>query len=353
MFLFLLYVFCSNFGKVWKNRLSLVSRESSAQEEQDVVTACFSTPTAVTAQQQRMEYALTVISMFKMEKMSLRSWVQHHIYEGVDHFILIDNNERGNDEACELKAYVESGIVTLVRDHSRHSQAALLNQYLSPFLSRTKWVLSIDMDEYVYARNVGKHGGLTIAQVLESVPAEVHVILLPWKVYIAPYSVHVGDVSRAITERRHMGANCNVKWVGRGSSVAKANIHMPTIRESLLPGNCTVRLPDMSCLVVPEKNPIITCPREPMLNFPLHVNHYQTQSREYFFLSKMHRGAADNPAHENVRNWDYFDGANSNDTIEDAELALKRFNRTKEDRFTLDRLVCRTKRSAGNAPEWC
>jgi hypothetical protein len=326
---------------------------SPVHKQLDAATVCFTPLATLAAQQRSMHYTLTVISMFKREKVSLLSWVQHHIYEGVDHFILIDNNESGNDEACELKAYVESGIVTLLRDNSRHSQAALLDQYLSPFLSRTKWVLSIDLDEYVYARNVGKYGGLTITQVLDSVPAEAHVILLPWKVYVAPYSVHVGDVSRAVTERRHMGTNCNVKWIGRGSSIAKASIHVPTIREDALFGNCSVRLPDMTCRTVLGESPVIACPQEPMSNFPLHLNHYQTQSREYFFLSKMHRGSASTPVFDKVRDWGYFERANSNDTIEDAELALKRFNRIKKDRLTVDKLVCQTKRAVGNAPEWC
>jgi hypothetical protein len=38
----------------------------------------------------------------------------------------------------------------------------------------------------------------------------------------------------------------------------------------------------------------------------LQLNHYKTQSREFFFAVKATRGASDNPAHEHVRNQGYW-----------------------------------------------
>jgi hypothetical protein len=51
----------------------------------------------------------------------------------------------------------------------------------------------------------------------------------------------------------------------------------------------------------------------------MQLNHYLVQSKQYFKEVKMTRGAADIPAHENLRDWTYFKQHDFHE-IEDATL---------------------------------
>ena len=156
--------------------------------------------------------------------------MHHHIFEGVDHFLLIDNNSEGSskgragsssseaaarvaegsdtaaagmaatgmmaaaasteqepdDEACELRSLIRAGVVTLVRDGTAHAQAEVLQRHIAPFVrapARSRWVLNIDVDEFVYAREAGRLPSATIWQFLERQAPSVRAVYLPWKMF--------------------------------------------------------------------------------------------------------------------------------------------------------------------------
>jgi glycosyltransferase involved in cell wall biosynthesis len=41
-------------------------------------------------------YYLSVLSIFKNETMNLKIWIEHYLWQGVEHFYLIDNGSDDN-----------------------------------------------------------------------------------------------------------------------------------------------------------------------------------------------------------------------------------------------------------------
>jgi hypothetical protein len=60
------------------------------------------------------KYDITLFAMFKNEKHALRQWVIHHLAQGVNHLLLVDNNSPRSAESCELEEFISAGIVALV-----------------------------------------------------------------------------------------------------------------------------------------------------------------------------------------------------------------------------------------------
>ena len=49
---------------------------------------------------------LSVLAIFKNETMNLKIWIEHYLWQGVEHFYLIDNNS--DDEPLKiLKEYIQ------------------------------------------------------------------------------------------------------------------------------------------------------------------------------------------------------------------------------------------------------
>lgn len=94
---------------------------------------------------------LSIISQFKNETMILEPWIKHYLWQGVEHFYLIDNNSDDNPLNI-LQPYIDQGIVTLYVLPGKYKQ----NKHI-PYVygkerlqDKTTWVMYIDADEYFY-----------------------------------------------------------------------------------------------------------------------------------------------------------------------------------------------------------
>jgi hypothetical protein len=98
-------------------------------------------------------YYLSVLSQFKNEKHILKLWLDHHIWQGVKHFYLIDNGSTDNPLQI-LQPYIQRGIVSYYYKPEPYSQ---VNNYRSVFAKdiwfKTYWLAVIDMDEFLYGVN--------------------------------------------------------------------------------------------------------------------------------------------------------------------------------------------------------
>ena len=160
---------------------------------------CLTSPVALSEQHRHGSYNLTVISMFKDERLLIREWVQHYMAEEADHFILIDNNANVSNEGCELESYVRAGVVTLIHDGRAHAQLVIIMRHLRPFLSLTAWVLNVDLDDFAYAR----HSSVSLWHVLnQRVPTIAHAVIMPWKHFGGAGTVCVEPRDAILPRRR-------------------------------------------------------------------------------------------------------------------------------------------------------
>ena len=96
---------------------------------------------------------LSVCTMFKNESHSIKEWVEHYLYRGVDHLYLI--NDASEDGFLEIiQPYIDQGKITLFdakMDYYLGRQRNLYTHFMLPRLKETKWLLVVDMDEYMWS----------------------------------------------------------------------------------------------------------------------------------------------------------------------------------------------------------
>jgi hypothetical protein len=88
-----------------------------------------------------MKYYLSVLAIFKNETMNLETWIQHYLWQGVEHFYLIDNGSTDNPLSI-LDKYIKDGLVTYYYTPIRHQQVEHY-RYMYEFYNikrETKWV---------------------------------------------------------------------------------------------------------------------------------------------------------------------------------------------------------------------
>ena len=100
------------------------------------------------------KYYLSVLAIFKNETYVLKEWIDHYISEGVEHFYMIDNNSNDDPDTI-LKPYIDDGMVDLFHERrkQRFIQLPAYNRLFPKLKVESEWLLVIDLDEIMYARN--------------------------------------------------------------------------------------------------------------------------------------------------------------------------------------------------------
>lgn len=227
-----------------------------------------------------------VLAIFKNEAMSIREWIQHYKWQGVDEFLLIDNDstDGGGDLVRDIPG------VTIVFAKEPHEQKKHYDTIGFPWLKEHNVdILGVfDLDEYMYGKD-GKSLKDHAVGIFTG-PNRPSQFSCSWIMFGSsdhvkqPASVRKGFTWRKIEPQINWKS---VVWFKDlkpdGLMFHKHNVTGKTIDNP--PG--------------------------------IQLNHYIIQSREYYEKVKMARGAADMKV--NVRDWKYFEGNDSKE-MEDTEL---------------------------------
>jgi hypothetical protein len=275
---------------------------------------------------------LTLLACFKNESHILAEWIDSHAAEGVDRFIIVNNNSTdGFESAIASARYADR--VTLLHDSTNYAQSHIYNSSFNSHIRGTnsEWLLVCDLDEFVYARN----GYATITDYLSTIPEDVSCISLPWKMYgSSGFDKHpeTGVVKNFVYRDNYeskgdgkiMNGMCSPGWmtskyIARISQVITLNNHTVTAESGrLLLSDGTNGAPDSAFQPLSENS---------LKNYNLHINHYAIQSREFFERVKMTRGDVADKEKDTYRDWHYFDLLDTNYIFDD-ELASKHGIRT-------------------------
>ena len=245
---------------------------------------------------------LVIVSIFKNEAVAIREWIVHHLWQGVEHFYMIDNGSTDN-----WQKKIDGLPVTIIKDDERHHQTQHYNQYFLDIVKlRSNWVLVLDLDEFVYAK-----GGQSIPSILSKYSPEVSRVKLRWKMFGSsghisqPASIIHGFTFRKIMgsqNTRNIHSDSNVKTIVRTSVLNRLDIHSSKVSA----GYSTFEPKSVSEKSLTYAN--IMC------------NHYAIQSLDWFKAVKMTRGSANVQANDNVRTEKYFKTYDWNETP-DRELS--------------------------------
>jgi len=232
------------------------------------------------------KYKLGLIAVVKNEEMVLEEWIQHNLWQGVEHLYIIDNDSSDGTKAI-LKMWEDKGIVTYFFSDEKHQQVSLYNFVYNAMAKEScEWLVVCDCDEYIYNRVQGK----TIRDFVHELDvSNINSIVVQWKMFGAS------------------GYNSQPKGI-RESFVYRDHAIHALYKEIV---NCSLT----RTLIIHHH---IFVAGTPIINPPeLALNHYCTMSLEYWEKIKMTRGAADNPDHENVRTYAKFATYQSGNCFDD------------------------------------
>ncbi|MEJ6393410.1 glycosyltransferase family 2 protein [Gymnodinialimonas sp. 2305UL16-5] len=230
----------------------------------------------------------------KNEGMNIDEWIDHYLWQGADRIVLIDNGSTDDTVARAERWAADGHPVTIMHRSQRSMQVP---HYKSVFrelaLQKTyRWLLIVDLDEFLFCPN-----GDRVADALTEF-GSTRLIYFNWRHFgAAGQDDHPDSLRRRLTHRRpSLGSHRDTKWIARTSA---------------LNGGRNIGL---------HKVPGVSSRHVVSDNARFQLNHYITQSREFFFKVKATRGSAFSKQNDHVRTAEYFDKANAGCTYEDRTL---------------------------------
>ena len=237
----------------------------------------------------KMSY-LSIVAQMKNEAMNLKLWIDHYIWQGVDHFYIIDNDS--NDTSVQIiEDLIKDGYpITLYKLYEKYKQSEHYRYVYDKekLQEKTKWLIVADLDEFYYCNNSKISNELKKYEDYDFITSK-------WKMFGSNnYIEHPKDIRTSLTKR-----------VEKLSILGKYIFQTKNIYSEAI---------DIHELNIGSYNNKIE------LSEIFRLNHYPIQSKDFFEKVKMTRGAADQLANENVRDWNYFNSYNQNNDYEDNDL---------------------------------
>ena len=212
--------------------------------------------------------SLIILSRFKNECHIMYEWVHHHLSEGADKLLLIDDN---SDDKYLIKNtwlfdLIKQGKVELVKSQS--DKQMLDYSFFIDKVKKFDWVCLIDMDEFMFTPKTEK----TLKDVLNEEYKDYDYIKIPWKLFthsnkFQPKSVIENNIFTHEFEIDPLSPSNGLKCIGKTNFLTELCIHSMNFSK-------TVRSMQLK-----------SCHNEYIQN-----NHYRTQSDEYLYGVKEIRG---------------------------------------------------------------
>ena len=211
--------------------------------------------------------SLCLITRFKNERHIMYEFINHYLEEGVDFFILIDDNS--NDRYRELNGWmndlIESNKILIQKSHLNQSMEYDL------YLEKIKifdWLIVCDMDEFFFSVPPNS----TIKSLLNKQLFKYDYIRIPWKMfkhdcYFQPKSVINDNLYTHDFSIDPTSPSKGYKSIVRTKVIEHIDIH-----------DCVVNIRSNVLLINNCHNNLIQ------------NNHYRTQSEEYLRGVKEQRG---------------------------------------------------------------
>ena len=238
------------------------------------------------------KYNLSIMSIFKNETMNLRVWLEHYLWQGVEHFYLIDNDSNDNPLSI-LQEYIDKGVVTYYFRPEKHQQPQHYRYVFDKenLKEYTKWLCICDLDEFFFG---------TEQKLIKAIDEfnNYDVIYTNSFLYGSDNLIeHPKDIRVSILHREADEKN-GIKYIFKPCSINDSSeiwIHW---------------LVKSGTLQKKQMNEITQ-------NNKIRLNHYRIQSLEYFIKVKMTRGDVSVSQNENIRDIKYFENIVKISTIKD------------------------------------
>ena len=262
---------------------------------------------------EKSKYTFCVMAIFKNESMNLKMWIEHYLWQGVEHFYLIDNGSDDNPYDI-LKEYIDKGVITYYYRAEKHQQVQHYRYIFDKerLREKTKWLCICDLDEFFFG---------TEQKLVDAIDEfdKYNVIYTNSFFYGSDNLIeHPKDIRTAILHREEDIVN-GTKYIFKPSSINNSSeiwIHW---------------LVNPGTLQKKQMNEITQ-------NNKIRFNHYRIQSFEYYSKVKMTRGDVSTMQNENIRDLNYFETYTKASIIKDdilKQIVENDYNSIKENLLTL------------------
>ncbi len=222
---------------------------------------------------------LAVMGIMKNEALNLDEWITHYKEQGADKIFLIDNGSTDDSVQIAWK-YAIQGLVECIVLPQRHQQTQHYHTALKKFKipARFQWLLIADLDEFWFCKD-----GTPVSSALDQYQ-EFDLIYVNWSVFgSSNHDQHPDSLRRRLVHRMEaIGSHTNTKYIVRPCKIKTC--HSLDIHK--------VRHIDSDKVISDNER--------------FQINHYVTQSMEFFTQVKLKRGDAAASVNDRVRDMAYF-----------------------------------------------
>jgi hypothetical protein len=239
-------------------------------------------------------YYLSVLAQFKNETMNLKLWIDHHLWQGVQHFYLIDNGSTDNPKII-LQEYIDKGIVSYFYRPKLASQVENYRNIFAKYIwTQSYWVAVIDLDEFLYGTDYKLVSKLKTLEYY-------NLIYCNWFMYGTSGCIKHPTDLRLSNIHRQPNIDWNTKYIFKALSI----LHPSQLW--------------LHWLLYPHSHgKIEKGKRVRIANELIRLNHYPCQSEEFFKKVKSVRGDAAEIKHKWTK--EFFDTINNPATFLDETL---------------------------------
>lgn len=242
----------------------------------------------------KQKNSLCVLGIFKNEELGIEEWIEHYLWQGADKIILIDNGST-DSSTDRIARWASDDRVSCIRLPQPHRQREHYWTAIKEFQIQQKWtwLLISDLDEYWFSKD-----GDPLRKKLKEYE-DVDVVYCNWSIFGCPdVAPHPESLRSELLYRDPiLGRHKHRKYFVRARKLTKS---------SMIDVHCVKGLDSA---------------RSISDNINIQINHYVTQSCQFWTLVKMKRGDAVDPLNDNVRGLEIFREVNSSSTHKDHRLA--------------------------------
>jgi hypothetical protein len=198
-------------------------------------------------------YDLAILCQFQNEGERLQTWLQHYIWQGVQHFFLIDVDDNSNDNSKEvLQEFIDNGVVT----HFTRSGTKVDNYRwaFDKIKRKTNWLAVCDINDFFYGVNK------KLSTVLKRISPEVNMVICNEFCYEGLYN----SDPRCSILHRDIILSKNTKYIFRVRSVSHSSQLW------------------LQCLLYPKsKKMLIKHPTTFLTNTVIRLHHYVNRNENH------------------------------------------------------------------------